>query len=528
MCALFGSFSFNKKGRCKMDKINNNNDITPLNLIAPPASQTETTIALVWDKPKKSSGVIAYRVYINGKMEAISKNTDYTVTSLACSQEYEAFICAILKNGEISLKSNTIKVSTKPEPELFDITSFGAVGDGSTMNTAAIQKAIDACTPGGKVYFPKGTFLTGAIFLKSNMTLYIEEGGVLLGSSDLNDYPLFKYRWEGLEAICYASLINTGVTDSEGLKNITIEGLGTINASGSILRKKVTAEIKAKPGRAVCLRNVDNVYLKDITVRQSPAWCVHLIYCNNVSVNNIKIHTKLDEFGNKYNFPNGDGLNPDSTSNVYIFNSMIASQDDCIAIKSGRDAEGRKVGIPSENIRITNCEFRSGFGVAVGSEMAGSVRNVFVQDCDFQDAYSIGSIKAPRGRGGIVENIRYEDITFKNYDLSHRDCRWFRGAIYIDQFYSHETFDADKEEEFNEGTSIIRDITFRNIILDTITGNAIYLAGLLESPLQNIRLENVNAIGKYGLKANNIRGLVLDNVSVESREDENYVLNNVK
>jgi exo-poly-alpha-galacturonosidase len=511
-----------------MDKINNDMEVIPINLISPPAAQTETSIALLWDKPKKSLDIAAYRVYINGKMEAITKNTDYTVTNLACLQEYEAFICAVLKNGEISLKSNTVKVVTNAEAEIFDITSFGAVGDGNTLNTTAIQKAIDACTYGGKVYVPKGAFLTGAIFLKSNMTLYIEEGGTLLGSSDLEHYPLFKYRWEGLETICYASLINTAVSGKDRLENITIEGLGKINASGSILRKKVTAENKAKPGRAVCLRNVDNVYLKDITVRQSPAWCVHLIYCNNVSVNNIKIYTKVDEFGNKYNFPNGDGLNPDSSSNVYIFNSMIASQDDCIAIKSGRDAEGRKVGIPSENIRITNCRFRSGFGVAVGSEMAGSVRNVFVQDCDFQDAYSIGSIKAPRGRGGIVENIRYEDITFKNYDLSHSDCRWFRGAIYVDQFYSHETFDADKKEEFNEGTSIIRDVTFRNITLDTITGNAIYLTGLPESPLQNIKLENINAIGKYGLKANNIKGLVLDNVSVDSREDEKYEFNNVK
>lgn len=511
-----------------MDKINNDIDFVPLNLLSPPAAQTESSIALVWDKPKKSSEIVAYRVYVKGKMEAICKSTDYTVTNLTCSQEYEAFVCAVLKNGEISLKSNNIRIATKPEAELFDITSFGAAGDGSTMNTEAIQKAIDACTPGGKVYIPKGTFLSGAIFLKSNMTLYIEEGGTLLGSGDLADYPLFKYRWEGLETICYASLINTSISNNERLKNITIEGLGKINASGSILREKTTAENKAKPGRAVCLRNVDNVYLKDITVRQAPAWCVHLIYCNNVSANNIKIYTKVDEFGNKYNFPNGDGLNPDSTSNVYIFNSMIASQDDCIAIKSGRDAEGRKVGIPSENIRITNCRFRSGFGVAVGSEMAGSVRNVFVQDCDFQDAYSIGSIKAPRGRGGIVENIRYEDITFRNYDLSHKDCRWFRGAIYIDQFYSHETFDANKTEEFNEGTSIIRDITFKNIILDTIAGNAVYLTGLPESPLQNIKLENVNAIGKYGLKANNIKGLVMDNVSVVSREDENYMFNNVE
>lgn len=507
----------------------NNTEVTSLNLISPAASQTETSIALVWDKPINSSRISAYQVYINDELRGNSKSTDYTLTNLKASQEYEIFVQAVLKSGELSQKSNTVKVTTKPKSEIFDITFFGAVGDGKTLNTEAIQKAIDACTYEGKVYVPKGIFITGAIFLKSNMTLYIEEGGVILGSDDTTEYPLFQYRWEGYETTCYASLINTAVSEVERLKNITIEGLGKIDANGSALRKKEVIELKGKPGRALCLRNVDNVYLKDITVRQSPAWCIHLVYCNHISINNIKIYTKCDEEGNKYlGIANGDGLDPDSSSNIFIFNSMIASQDDCIAIKSGRDAEGRKVGIPSENIRITNCSFKSGFGVAVGSEMSGSVRNVLVQDCNFEDVYSIGSVKAPRGRGGVVENIKYEDITFKNYDLEHKDCRWFRGAIYIDQFYSHETFVADKKEEVNEGTSIIKDISLKNIELDTLAGNAIYLTGLPESPLQNIHLENIKAVGKYGFKANNIRGLVLNNVSVVSREDEKYVFNNVK
>jgi len=512
-----------------MNIIDNEINAISFNLLSPPASQTETSIALVWDKPKNSSDIVSYQVYINGEIYGITANTDYTVTNLEFSQEYEAFIRAVFKNGDLSVKSNTIKVKTKSKGEIFDITSFGAIGDEKTLNTYEIQSAIKACTPGGTVYVPKGTFLTGAIYLKRNMTLYIEEGGLLLGSCRTIDYPLIKYRWEGLETTCYSSLINTPVSDYDRLENITIMGMGKIDANGSILRKKELSENKGKPGRAICLRNVDNVYLKDITVKQSPAWCVHLIYCNNVSVNNIKIYTKHDEYGNKYlNMSNGNGLNPDSTSNVFIFNSMIASQDDCIAIKSGRDAEGRNVGIPSENIRITNCAFKSGFGVAVGSEMAGSVRNVLVQDCHFQDVYSVGSIKAPRCRGGVVENIKYEDITFNNTNLEYKDCKWFRGAIYIDQFYSHDVIDSDKSKEFNDGTSIIRNITYKNIVLDTLAGNAIYLTGLPESPLKNIRLENVSAIGKYGFKANNIIGLVLRNVSVISREDDKFLFDNVK
>jgi exo-poly-alpha-galacturonosidase len=207
---------------------------------------------------------------------------------------------------------------------------------------------------------------------------------------------------------------------------------------------------------------------------------------------------------------------------------MIASQDDCIAIKSGRDEEGRRVGIPSRDIRITNCRFNSGFGVAIGSEMAGGVSGVQVTDCIFEDVYSIGTVKAPRGRGAVIENISYENCMLKNYSLEHEDCEWFRGAINIDQFYSHIEYDADRLEEVNEGTSIIRNISFRNIVLDTYAGNAVFMAGLPESPLQNIVLENVSGIGKFGLKAYNIEGLTLTNVSVMSRLDEDYQFHNTR
>ncbi|WP_231735243.1 glycoside hydrolase family 28 protein [Gracilibacillus massiliensis] len=518
----------NKRKGIEMYKTNKKTDVTPKNLLSPPASQTESSVALIWEKPKLFSKVAIYHIYMDNNLVGTSRNTDFTINNIPCSQESEVYIKAILKNGEISLKSNTIKIKTKNKSKSYDITSFGAIGDGKTLCTRAIQNAINTCEKGGTVYIPKGTFVTGAIFLKSNMTLYIEDGGLLLGSFDTADYPLFKYRWEGLETTCYASLINTKISNNTRLENITIEGLGKIDANGSKLREKEITEQNGKPGRAICIRNVDNLYLKDITIKQSPAWCVHLIYCNRVSVNNIKIYTKRDEQGKKYEgIANGDGLNPDSSRDVYIFNSMISSQDDCIAIKSGRGAEGRMIDIPSENIRITNCTFKSGFGVAVGSEMSGNVRNVVVQDCDFKDVYSIGSIKAPRGRGGIVENINYKDCTLANYDLSLQDCKWFRGAIYIDQFYSHDTFDPNKIEELNEGTSIIKDINFENIELNTLTGNAVFLSGLPESPLQNIQLINVNAIGKYGCKTNNIKGFSLRNVTIKATYGENITFNNV-
>jgi polygalacturonase len=287
------------------------------------------------------------------------------------------------------------------------------------------------------------------------------------------------YRWEGLETTCYASLVNTQDTAGGRLQNISIAGPGKIDANGSALRKKELSEAAGKPGRAICIRYTDNVYLQDITVRQSPAWCVHLVYCNRVSVNGVGIYTKYDEEGNRYEgIVNGDGLNPDSCSDVFIFQSHIASQDDCIAIKSGRNAEGRAVGVPSQNVRVSNCRFTSGFGVAVGSEMSGGVRNVLVENCVFHNAFSVASIKAIRGRGSVIENVTYRDCTFINHSLEHRDCQWYRGALYIDNFYSNLTFDPHKAEPRDEGTPAIRNVLFQNITLDTVAGNAIYLTGL--------------------------------------------------
>lgn len=513
----------------------NPNKKIPNDLMVPPGAVTDTSIAILWESHEEKNGLLGYKILLDNQPFAMTDRTDYTLENLTPGKTYEVSIEALFEDGCTRRIDRSVNVKTKEATTIVNIVDYGAVGDGITLNTLAIQTAIDHCPEHGTVIIPKGTFVTGAIFLKSKMTLFLEAGSILLGSGHLKDYPMMQYRFEGLETQCYASLINTRtivdpLNPSKLLRHdhISIIGPGTIDANGSVLRKQQLFEKKGKPGRALCIRDTDDVYLKDITVRQSPAWCIHLIYCNNVSVNHIKVHTKYDQFGRKYEgIANGDGLNPDSCSNVYIFNSMIESQDDCIAIKSGRDHEGRTVGIPSEHIRILNCHFHSGFGVAIGSEMSGSVRDVIVFDCTFNNTYSIGSVKAPRGRGAIVEDIRYSNCTLKNYDLSHEDCKWFRGGIYVDQFYSHDLFDLDQPEPIGSHTSKIRNITFENILVDTLTGNAIYMAGLPESKLENIILKNVYAVGKFGLKAFNIEGLRMENVTVLSKEDEPLILQNV-
>jgi len=495
--------------------------------MSPPASQTADSIAVLWDRPAGVS-VDGYDVYLGSNFVATTKSTDYTLEGLAAAQGYEISVRAHVADGKF-LQSNPVHIATRPQPQVFDVTTYGAAGDGKTLNTHAIQAAIDACSPGGVVRIPAGVFLCGAIFLKSAMTLHLDEGAVLLGSLDPKDYPVMKYRFEGRETNCYASLINTPAANGARWRDITINGSGTINANGSALRKKQKAAAAGKLGRAVCLRDTDGVYLQGITVRQSPFWCVHLIYCTGVTVNGVGIHTRYDEAGKQYpGMVNGDGLDPDSCRDAYIFNCLIASQDDCIALKSGRDAEGRAVGIPTENVRISHCRFTHGFGVAMGSEMAGGLRNVLVEDCVFQDTFSLASVKAIRGRGNVIENITYRDCTYTNQNPEVHDSQYARGALYMDQFYGDAKFDAHQAKPKDETTPLIRNVLFQNIKVDTAVGNAIYLTGLPESPLENIRLENVTAIGKHGFIANNIHGLVLNKVSVEAREGNAMRFDNVK
>ena len=394
---------------------------------------------------------------------------------------------------------------------VYNITAFGA--QSGELSTAAIQRAIDICNNGGTVLIPKGNFISGAIFLKSNMTLRLEEGACLTASQNTDDFPIMTYPFKGREHLCYASLINT---DSAPHRNIIIEGKGTIDAGGSFLYRAELDENKGKRGRAVCIRNTEGLYISGVTIRNSPAWCLHLLYCQTVSITDVKIHTKYAEDGTRYKLHNGDGIDIDSCRNVQIKDCLISSQDDCIAIKSGRNEDGRRVGIPSCDITIEDCKFTSGFGVAIGSEMSGGVENVAVKNCTFENTYSIASVKAIRGRGGYVKNISFENCTHFNHSQEYKDCEWFRGAIYIDGFYSHKEFDPDKKEPVDEGTPCVDGILLKNLTSETVAGNAVFLCGLPEAPFKNVRLENVKARGRSGLIKHNLQNAEFINTEITS------------
>lgn len=299
----------------------------------------------------------------------------------------------------------------------FLITDYGAKADTSVMNTVAIQKAIDDCAAkgGGVVVVPEGTFISGAIFLKKNVSLTVEKNGVLKGSANQSDYPQIQTRWEGEERVWTSAFIN-----AIGLDNIELSGEGTIDGSGDVWvsrsprrmpRDTTVRNTGPRLGRPrlICFDSCTNVKISGLHLHNQAVWCVHILYCKKVSIENLNITADHD-------IPSSDGIDIDSSDGVTISGCYINVNDDCISIKSGKDEDGLRVNRPSENIVIENCTFGYGHGgVAMGSETSGGIRNVEVRNCIVQeDNWAPIRFKTQPSRSGVVENITYKNIVLKN------------------------------------------------------------------------------------------------------------------
>jgi len=401
---------------------------TACNLIAPEGSVTSNTVTLLWDKPKQYKDIATYQIFKDGVLAGTSTKTNFTIENLEPAKKYKFYIKAQDKHGELSKPSKAINAATRLAGKMFNILDYGAKGDGQTKNTKAIQQAIDACTTGGTVYIPSGTFLSGALHLKSNMTLYIAEGGVLKGSTDTLDYlPVILNRFEGWELKTYASLINAGMLDRSGkynVINLSIRGKGTISGGGAKLGNAMIARRgKRGRGRLICIMNGQNIDIQGLNLENPPCWTTHYIYCNQVTLHDLHITSSG---------ANGDGIDPDSSTDSYIFNCTISTDDDCIAIKSGKNPEGNVINKPTKRVRITDCSFIKGAALAIGSEMSGGVSDVFIQDCKIGNLKNGLQIKTTKDRGGYVKNI------------TMRDCSILKITMVTDVYYNNDGAPAPK------------------------------------------------------------------------------------
>ena len=325
---------------------------------------------------------------------------------------------------------------------VFDISKFGAKADGTTLNTAAIAATIAECARagGGRVLVPAGTFLTGAIHLKSNVELHVSEGATLKFDTNPSSYPIVFTRWEGMELMNYSPLIYACRE-----KNIGITGKGTLDGQGSAehwwawkgpwggttaygwkegmadqrpARKKLfdmaEAGVPVKErifGEGSMLRPpfiqpylCENVLIADVHVRNSPFWNIHPVLCKNVTLRGVDI------FGHG---PNNDGVDPESVDHMLIEDCSFDTGDDCIAVNSGRNADGRRLATPSQNILIRNCRMKEGHGgVVVGSQISGGARWVFAENCrmDSPDLWYAIRFKNNALRGGLLEHFYYRDL----------------------------------------------------------------------------------------------------------------------
>ncbi|MBP1222596.1 glycoside hydrolase family 28 protein [Flavobacterium sp. 1355] len=388
----------------------------------------------------------------------------------------------------------------------YNIKDFGAVADGKTSNTLAFEKAIKECAKngGGKVVVPSGKYLTGPIHLESNINLHLEDQAEILFSTNSKEYPLVHTSWEGTELMNYSPLIY-----AKNKTNVAITGKGTLNGQADSSNwwiwsggknygwkkgipsqndpenRQVLIDMAEKGipvtervfGEGRYLRpcfveffECNTVLIKDIKIINAPFWILHPIKTNNMIIDGVTVNS---------HGPNNDGCDPEYSQNIIIRNCTFNTGDDCIAIKSGRDADGRRVGIPSKNIIVQNCKMIDGHGgVVIGSEISAGVNNVFVENCvmDSPNLDRAIRIKTNSKRGGIIE-----DVFVRNLEVGTvKEC-----VLKLNMFYNV------YGSQTGNFIPTIRNINLENVTVKNGGKYSVWAEGYKESPIENITLKNV-------------------------------------
>ena len=446
----------------------------------------------------------------------------------------------------------------------FNIVRYGAMSDGITLCTNSINAAINDCNKkgGGTVLVPQGSWLTGPIVLKSNVNLHLASNALLQFTTDFNQYPLVEGNWEGVPAVRNQSPIS-----ASGAENIAITGAGIIDGGGdawrAVKKDKLTesqwkrliasgglqSEDKKtwypseksfkgfqtkdagvlKDGKTakdfedikdflrpnlLVLTACKRILLEGVTFQNSPAWCLHPLMCQDLTIKNIYVK-------NPWYAQNGDGIDIESCKNVLLEHSTFDVGDDGICIKSGRDAEGRKRAMPTENVIVRNCiVYHAHGGFVIGSEMSGGAKNLFVSDCSFIGTDIGLRFKTTRGRGGVVEKIFINNINMK--DIAGE-------AILFDMYYMGKDpvpLNGEKRElpkaEFkpvDETTPVFKNFRINGVVCSGAE-KAVFVRGLPEMHVSDILLENMVLQARKGFDLQEASGIRFKNIKVITAETD--------
>lgn len=393
------------------------------------------------------------------------------------------------------------------------------------LNTRRFQDAIDAASAagGGTVVVPPGLWEVGALVLKDHVTLHLEAGAVLAGSTDEGDYPEVLGRWEGLTQPAHAPLLGAW-----GAQNIAVTGQGTIDGRGRVWWERFRGKTLSLPRpRLVAFTDCRNVLLEGVTLVDSPSWTVNPVRCDDVRITGLTIRSPADS-------PNTDGINPDSCRRVRISDCLISVGDDCITLKAGVESEDPALHQSCEDIVISNCLLEAGHGgIVIGSEMSGGIRRVSVSNCVFHGTDRGFRMKSRRGRGGVVEDIRLSNLVMSEVSVPfsfnlYYHCNGGRGVAEV----------ADRNARaVGPGTP-----TFRRIAVSGVTATgagpaAAFLFGLPESPVADVSFRDISVtlserpspgyadmaddlplMDRVGFYARHVQGLVLEGVSIHGQQ----------
>ena len=457
------------------------------------------------------------------------------VMVLSCSKKINSVTEADpWKRMELMIKS--IPETHFPD-KTYNIKDFGAVADAKTSNTLVFEKAIKACASngGGKVLVPNGKYLTGPIHLESNVNLHLEDNAEILFSLNPKEYPIVHTSWEGTEVMNYSPLIY-----AKNKTNVAVTGKGTLNGQADSTNwwiwsggknygwkkgipsqndpnnREVLVDMAEKGvpvservfGEGRYLRpnfieffECNTVLVKDITVINAPFWILHPIKTNNMIIDGVTVNS---------HGPNNDGCDPEYSQNIIIRNCTFNTGDDCIAIKAGRDADGRRVGLPSKNIIVQNCKMIDGHGgVVIGSEISAGVNNVFVENCNM-DSPNLDRairIKTNSKRGGVIE-----DVYVRNLEVGTvKEC-----VLKLNMFYNV------YGSQTGNFIPTIRNISLENVNVKNGGKYSVWAEGYKESPVENVTLKNVKIQKVDSIyKLKNVKNIKFINTYINERKVNN-------